>query len=99
MTQTEVLDYVLDNDCYVYEQRIKEDGIHYFVRRNGTKKMVVIYPVKDNKSYTKPAVCHVCQTLDINQPDYAKDYVKIVNEAKTKAKTLSEFNADKRSMN
>jgi len=91
MTQEEVLAHVLANDCHIYDQRIKDDGIYYYVRRNGTKKMVVVYPIKKG-NYTQAAVCHICETLGkIKIPDYAAEYLQVVEEAKKSAKTISEF--------
>jgi len=96
MTQHEVLAHVLKNDCSIYEQRIKDDGTYYFVRRNGTKKMAVIYPVVG--IYTQAAICHICDTLgDIPKPEYAKNYSSVVKDAKQKAEVLQEY--PKRNMN
>lgn len=58
MTQKEVLAHVLNHDCYIYDQRTKDDGIYYYVRKNGTKKMVVIFPVMKGV-YKEAAICHI----------------------------------------
>lgn len=91
MTQMQVLEYVLANDCYLYEQRVKEDGIYYYVRRNGTKKLVVVFPLEGNGDYTYPAICHICQQLGISAPDEVEPYCGIVKAAKEKAKALESF--------
>jgi hypothetical protein len=92
MNQQQVLDWVLNNDCYIYDQRVKDDGIYYYVRRNGTKKMAVIYPTKKDRPYTKAAICHICDTLgNIPVPPYAEDHAGIVAEMKSKAKALSDY--------
>lgn len=93
MTQQQVLEYVLSKECYLYEQNIKEDGIYFYVRRNGTKKMVVIYPLIKGDGYTMPAVCHICQTLHIAAPQDIEPYCKAVSDAKEKVKVLEQFPA------
>jgi hypothetical protein len=71
---------------------MKEDGLHYFVRRNGTKKMAVIYPVKNDGTYTPAAICHICDTLgEIPKPEYAEKYSSIVKEVKDKANVLDDL--------
>lgn len=91
MTQDEILSYVLDSDCYIYREKVKEDGVYYYVRRNGTKKMVVIYPVKDGV-YTYPSICHICQTLDIAEiPEEAQAALDFVTHVKEKAEVLRQF--------
>lgn len=91
MKQLEVLDYVLANDCYLYEQRVKEDGIYYYVRRNNTRKLVVIYPVQDNDDYSIPAICHICEVMCIDSPADISPYCKAVQAAKEKAKSLDQY--------
>ena len=34
MTQEEIKLDLLNKDCYIYEQRLKDDGVHYFIRKN-----------------------------------------------------------------
>jgi hypothetical protein len=91
MKQMEVLDYALGHDCFLYEQRVKEDGIYYFVRKNGTKKLVVIFPVEGGGQYSIPAVCHVCQQLYIKAPEDIEPYCGIVKAAKERVKALENF--------
>lgn len=91
MTQQEVLEYVLARDCYIYEQRVKDAGIFYYVRRNGTKRIVTVYPVHDDL-YTPSAVCHICAQLEIIEiPPFAVGYYEIVRDAKSKLQVLKKF--------
>lgn len=92
MTQIEIKDDLLTKDCSIYEQRVKDDGIYYYMRRNGTKKMVVVYPTKDSRPYTKPAICHIYETLGIESlPENMGDFCQSFKKEKSKAATLSEF--------
>lgn len=86
MKQADVLDYVLlpDHCCYIYKTKEKDFGTQYFIRRkDGDKrKIAVIYPVKNDSSYTCGAVCNICNLLDIPVPDYAREMQNVLSEAK-----------------
>lgn len=81
MTQEDLIDYVLAYDCYIYDEKDRWDGHAYFVRKNNTTNIAVIFKPKKGK-YMAVAVCHICNTLEVPVPDYAKDAQEIINEAK-----------------
>ena len=89
MTQLDVKDYLLLDgyNCCLYDERVKEDGVHYFIRNTVTKKLVVVYPVKKG-TYTPAAVCHICNQLNVPTPDYATPMQSAVNKAKERAQEL-----------
>jgi hypothetical protein len=89
MTQLDVKDYLLleEHCCYVYDTRNKDNGVYYFIRNRNTKKLVVVYPVK-NGTYTPGAVCHICNQLNVPVPEYGKRMQGAIDEAKEKAKDI-----------
>lgn len=89
MTQLDVKDHLLldGHDCYLYEERNKDDGAHYFIRNRTTKKISIVYPVKKG-SYTPAAVCHICNQLNVPPPDYAKPMQSTIDLAKLRAKNF-----------
>jgi len=93
MTQLDVLDYVLlpEHNCCVFKEKIVDLGIQYFVRNlNDKKRMAIIYPQKEGKTYTCGSVCNICNNLNIPIPEYAIHIQDILNEAKEGAKRISD---------
>lgn len=89
MTQLDIKDYVLlpEHNCYLYKTKEKEDGIYFFIRKNGGEKknIAILFPVKNNKSYTCGCVCNICTQLDVPVPPYAKEIQVLINGVKAKA--------------
>ena len=69
MKQEEIKEYLLKKDCPIYKRKQKEDSMHYFFRKNGFKKIVVLYPVKNNRSYRNKEISHIYETLNIDPPE------------------------------
>lgn len=93
MTQLDLKDYILlpEHKCYIYKTKEKEDGTYYFIRKNGGEKnnIAVLYPTKDNSSYTCGAACNICNQLDVPVPPYAKDIQVVIDDVKATAKKIS----------
>lgn len=93
MKQQDVLDYVLlpEHGCYTYKTKNKEFGTQYFIRRkDGDKrKIAVIYPVKNDESYTTGAVCHICNLLEITVHDYGKTMQEQIDDAKAAVEKIN----------
>ena len=81
MTQEDLLDYVLAYECHIYEEKNRWDGHAYFVRKNGATDIAVLFkPKKGN--YRPVTVCHICNTLQVPVPEYAKNVQEMLNEVK-----------------
>lgn len=71
MTQEDLKEYLEQHDCHVYKTQVKEDGIYYFMRRNGQRKIAVAFPPSKGV-YKQENVCHVCNLLDVQVPNWAQ---------------------------
>jgi hypothetical protein len=72
MTQDTLRVYLEQNDCYVYRTKHKEDGEYLYLRRNDGLTIATLFPPKAGR-YKPESVCHICDLLDVEVPDYATE--------------------------
>ena len=79
MKQVDLKEYLEQNDCYVYKTQEKEGGTYYYMRRRGSKTIAVVFPPKHD-TYKKENVCHVCNLLDVQVPDWAQEAQRALDD-------------------
>ena len=84
MTQIDLKEYLEAFECEVYKEKIKDDGIHYYMRRKDAvnkNEIEVLFPPKKG-TYNKYNICHACNILRVKVPDCAADAQDALNKAK-----------------
>ena len=97
MTQQDLKEYLLlpGHNCQLYDERVKDDGVYYFIRNcSHPKKMKVVYPLKKG-TYSPAAVCEICMFLDVPTPNYGKRMESVVSEAKAETEKIPKDILDK----
>lgn len=77
MTQSEFLKYILDHDCFVYQQTLN----YYKLRKKGTRGSLNMsgLPIGDPDRHLYPEmICQICKNLGIESPDECKPAMTIL---------------------
>lgn len=82
MTQDDLKDYLElpEHECYLYKTKVKHDGMYYFMRRNKTVDIAVLFPPKKGV-YKEENVCHICKILKVATPEWAKSAQQTLDDA------------------
>ncbi len=83
MTYGAFLEYILANECHVYQKTEN----YYKIRKNGThgSKNMSGLPFNDSQKQVRPfTVCQICHNLDIPVPDEVKEAEEIIAQIRKK---------------
>lgn len=83
MTQDDLKIWCELHDCYVYSQKDTDFGLQIIMRSNKDRKLMAILFEPKNGKYRAASVCHICNTLKIEVPEYGMSMQDQINIARS----------------